>query len=131
VTLPECVERHIVAHAIEAAPAECCGLLLGRHEEIVDAVRTRNVAGEPTRRYQIDPADYFRQIRESRARGLEVIGAYHSHPRSDPHPSDTDRAHGFGDFVFLIVGLGRGTPELAGWTWRDGNFASIPLVRSG
>ena len=48
----------IVAHAREAAPAECCGLLLGRLEQIVEAARTRNIAVRPTR-FEIDPQDHI------------------------------------------------------------------------
>jgi desampylase len=130
VTLPQSVERAIISHAIETSPAECCGLLLGHDAAIVEAARARNVADEPSRRYLIDPSEHLRQIRRGRQRGLEVIGAYHSHPRSGPEPSETDRAAGFSDFVFVIIGLGSATPELAAWRWAGGNFAPIPLVRS-
>jgi proteasome lid subunit RPN8/RPN11 len=93
-------------------------------------VPTRNVADDPERRYRVDPADHLRCIREGRRRGLEVIGVYHSHPRSGAQPSATDRDEGFGGFVFLIVGLGAEVPEVAGWVWAEGNFAPFPLVRS-
>ncbi len=49
----------VVAHAREAAPDECCGLLLGRDGEIVDAIRARNIAADPATRFLIDPADHF------------------------------------------------------------------------
>jgi proteasome lid subunit RPN8/RPN11 len=58
-----------------------------------------------------------------------VIGAYHSHPRSAAAPSATDAAQGFGDFVFVIVGLAAEPPELTAWVWAGGNFAAVPLVR--
>ena len=35
-----------------------------------------------------------------------MVGAYHSHPRGGPEPSETDTVQAFRDFVFLIVGLG-------------------------
>src|SRR5580765_8772564 len=81
-----------VAHAREAAPDECCGLLLGRGDQIVEAARARNVADDPTTRFLIDPADHFAAIRGGRERGLEVIGFYHSHPASAPDPSPRDLA---------------------------------------
>ena len=128
-TLPAGVETAILAHARRDAPNECCGLLLGRGETIVDAVAVRNAADQPSRRYLIDPTDHFTVIREARAKSLDVIGAYHSHPRSRALPSETDRRDGFAGFLFLIAGLAVDPPELTGWIWTDGNFAAVPLVR--
>src|SRR4051812_32287507 len=82
----------IVAHAREAAPAECCGLLLGSPASIVEAARTRNIATDSTSRFLIDPKDHIDGRREARRRSLEVVGFYHSHPRSPAVPSARDRA---------------------------------------
>ena len=123
------VEAAILAHARAEAPRECCGLLIGAAGEIVDAVAAANLASNPATRYLIDPRDHLRAIRDARARGLEVIGAYHSHPRSDASPSATDAAEGFTNFLFIIVGLTADPPQVTGWSWADGNFAPVPLVR--
>lgn len=128
-TLPREVEAAILAHARREAPGECCGLLLGDSTSIVDAAPARNVSDDPTRRYLIDPADHFHALRDARQRSLELVGAYHSHPRSRAVPSETDRAAGFSHFVFLIVGLAADPPELTAWHWVDGNFIPWPLVR--
>jgi len=113
------------AHAREADPQECCGLLLGTAGQITEAVRATNRAADPGRRYEIDPQDHFAAIREARRRRLEVVGAYHSHPRSEPIPSSTDRAQAFEQFAFLIVG-----PEgaIRAWRFTEGNFVELPLV---
>jgi desampylase len=101
----------IVAHATRDAPNECCGLLVGRAGEILEAIPTSNGASEPAKRYEISPIDYFAQIRrcrrvnEAQSERFAVIGAYHSHPRGGHEPSQTDTAQAFRDFVFLIVGL--------------------------
>ena len=128
-TLPAPVEAAIVAHARRASPQECCGLLLGRDQDVAGAVATRNAAADAARRYLVDPVEYFQVIRAARRDRLEVIGAYHSHPRSSAAPSPTDAAEGFSHFVFLIVGLGVEPPEVAAWTWSAGNFAPLPIVR--
>jgi desampylase len=129
VILPVHVEASIVAHARHASPEECCGLLLGNGDRIVDATPVPNTALDPVRHYLIDPRSHFEVIRDARRRALNVIGAYHSHPRSSSMPSPTDRAEGFGQFVFLIVGLGPEPAEVSAWTWTDGNFTALPLVR--
>jgi desampylase len=94
----------IDAHARAEAPRECCGLLLGSLTEIRRAEPTRNLAVTTTR-YDIDPADHFRVLREARAAGLTVIGAYHSHPASAPVPSPTDLAEGWPNFLYVIATL--------------------------
>ena len=123
------VETAIVSHARATAPAECCGLLLGTGDTITDARPARNVADDTFRQYLIDPADHLAAIRDARSRSVEVVGAYHSHPRSAPVPSPTDAAAAFGEFVFVIVGLDTDPPEIRAWIWAEGNFVPVPLVR--
>lgn len=96
----------MLAHAQEEAPRECCGLLVGKGDSVVRSVRARNLDAK-TMRYLIDPEDHFAAIRSARADGLEVIGAYHSHPSSAPVPSATDiaEAESGSDFLYVIVSL--------------------------
>jgi proteasome lid subunit RPN8/RPN11 len=129
VTLPDGVASAIIEHARETAPHECCGLLIGDDARIAAAVRARNLADEPGRRYLIDPQDHLAAIHLARARKQQVIGAYHSHAHSRAVPSATDTAEAFPNFLFVIVGLGPDPPELLAWTLVDGNFIAVPLVR--
>lgn len=124
-TITAAVIAEIEAHARETAPEECCGLLLGAPDRITASVRAGNTADDRRRRYNIDPRDHFSAIRHGRALGLEVIGAYHSHPGSAPIPSETDRAEAFESFVFLIVS----GYDLRAWRLSSGNFTEVPLVR--
>jgi desampylase len=121
-----------VAHAREAAPKECCGFLLGRGDDIVEAVRARNVAGEPASGFLIDPADHFAAIREGRDRGLEVIGFYHSHPASAPDPSPRDIAEfSYPGHLYAIVSLQTGPAEIRLFRFEDGNFRRVTFVTRG
>ncbi len=118
----------VVLHARDAAPAECCGVLVGRGGEVVDALRTRNTADRPTR-FVIDPADHFAAIRAAREKSLEVVGYYHSHPHSAAIPSETDIAEAtYPDHLSLIVSLASEPPEVRLY-WFDGrNFREEPFV---
>lgn len=106
----------LLDEAARAAPAECCGLLLGRGERI-EAVRpAANVAADPRRHFEIDPAALFAAHREARAGGPAIVGYYHSHPNDHPLPSATDCEHASGD--------GRAWAIVAGGEvrfWRDGD----------
>jgi proteasome lid subunit RPN8/RPN11 len=122
----------LIAHAREAAPAECCGLLLGGPAGVVEAVRTANIAAEPMSRFVIDPQDHIDGRRNARRRGLDVVGFYHSHPGSPAIPSETDRAEAsYPDHLYLIVSLAGDLPDVALFRLDDGdrrNFLRLPFV---
>jgi desampylase len=120
----------IAAHARMERPRECCGLLLGSDDLIVEAVPLENVAADGMRRYQIAPADYLAQIKSCRQRGdIAVVGAYHSHPRSEPVPSPTDLAEAFEHFWFVIAGpVSDETPvAIRAFQLAGTSFAEAPL----
>ena len=95
----------IFAHAREAAPNECCGVLIGGAEAILAAVRARNLERSPTR-YLLDPEDHFAARRIARAGNLQVVGFYHSHPQSAPFPSESDIAESaYAETIHVIVGI--------------------------
>ena len=96
----------IRAHARESLPNECCGLLIGDPAVIDRAVPARNLRPAPDR-YLVDPADHCAALRAARASGLEVVGAYHSHPNGTLLPSDVDcREASYPEFIYLIVAAG-------------------------
>jgi proteasome lid subunit RPN8/RPN11 len=78
--------------AIAAAdPArEVCGLLLGQSAEVTDIVEAPNVAPDPSRHFEIDPAVQIAAMKSARAGGRRVLGCYHSHPTGRAKPSLTD-----------------------------------------
>jgi proteasome lid subunit RPN8/RPN11 len=118
----------VLAHALVARPSECCGVLLGKDDEIVEAVRTGNLAESPNR-FLIDPRDHINARRAARHRGLEVVGFYHSHPGSSPEPSATDLAEAsYPDHLYLIVGLASSPPEARLYRLAGGGFLQLSLV---
>ena len=118
----------IVAHAVADLPNECCGLLLGTAEIIEDSARARNTKRSRTR-FQVEPADHFAAIRRARAAGLQIVGAYHSHPNGPSGPSELDRARLTDPSMFhLIVSLAHGTRTVRAFRLTEGNFSPLELV---
>jgi len=115
----------MTAHARSAAPHECCGLLIGTPVALVEAVRSANLADDPTRRFLIDPRTHIAALRRARTQGLAVVGFYHSHPRSTVFPSAADvEGASYPDHVYVIVAPGR-----SGWdvgVFRLARGALIP-----
>jgi proteasome lid subunit RPN8/RPN11 len=120
----------VVEHAREAFPRECCGLLLGRRGDIADVFPARNIADEPERRFLINPEDHFAGRRAARTRGLDVVGFYHSHPRSPAEPSERDRAEfTYAGHLYLIVSVRAEPAEVGLFQYDAGNFQRLSFVR--
>lgn len=121
----------MVAHAREAAPEECCGLLVGAGREIVECVRVRNVDPSPATRYRVDPAAHIALNRRLRGTGRQVVGCYHSHPHSAPVPSEADHAEAYyQDFIWLIVSLRDGGDEVAAYELVGGRLTAVAISPS-
>jgi proteasome lid subunit RPN8/RPN11 len=97
---------------------------------IEDAVPTRNASSEPTR-YLVEPEDHFRVLRDARRRGIDIVGAYHSHAITPPVPSETDRAEAHPDFLYVIASPDWDTGarcDIRAWWLVDGNFQEVTIV---
>lgn len=94
----------IVAHAREDAPNECCGLVGGRDGVATSVRRAENLFASPMR---FEVGDLPRLLREVEESGEELLGMYHSHPRSEAYPSQTDinLAGGWPGTAWLICSL--------------------------
>lgn len=100
-------------HAVEAWPHECCGVLIGCHEDrgayVRRAVAAANIAeGDRTRNYQIDWKTLFNTIRTARDTPDEVIGFYHSHPDGSNSPSKRDAESAWLGYVYVILPMAEG-----------------------
>jgi len=86
---------------------EVCGLLLGRPGRIEEIRPAANVAPNPERHFELDPATLLMSHKAARSGGPAILGHYHSHPSGLPEPSATDAANAAPDgSLWLIVGGG-------------------------
>jgi proteasome lid subunit RPN8/RPN11 len=120
----------IVGHSFDGLPDEACGLLAGPFGtgKVVAAYRCRNDAAS-ARVYTLNGQDQLRADREAQARGLEIIGVYHSHTHTDPYPSPTDIAQAPDpDWHYVIVSLRDGDPMLRSYRIVDREVTEEPVV---
>jgi proteasome lid subunit RPN8/RPN11 len=117
--IPADLREQIVAHAREEAPNECCGMIASVDGVAVKVYPATNSAASPLR-YEIDPQEQLRIELEIDDNGWDLGAIYHSHTRSDPVPSETDRNLAFHpDSVYLIVGIAGESDDLRGWWIRQ------------
>ncbi len=107
-------------------PDEVCGLLIGviqGGEKVVrETVPVENAweqVDERRQRFQIGPEVIAREERRAREAGMELLGFYHSHPDSEPRPSETDRDFAWPTYSYIIQGVYKGIAlDLKSWVLK-------------
>jgi [CysO sulfur-carrier protein]-S-L-cysteine hydrolase len=119
----------ILEQARAEAPGECCGMIASRDGEAIKVYPAVNAAASPPYAYEIDSADLFRIQMAIDDADLDLGAIYHSHPRSEPYPSQTDINLAFyPDAEYIIVGLKGAEPDVRSFMIRDGKVAEAELV---
>jgi proteasome lid subunit RPN8/RPN11 len=104
--------------AARAYPHEGCGALLGPSAAAVsETLPLPNAeADSPRTRFTVSPLDYLAAEDGADARGLLLLGFWHSHPDHPARPSPTDRAYAWPGLLTLVVAVERGAPgEMTAW----------------
>ena len=109
----------MVKHAEQAYPNECCGAMLGRNRGdnklVTEALPLENAwDGTQGERYLVRPEDLLTADKQARARGLDLIGIFHSHPDCDAYFSETDLKNSCPWYSFVVLSVQKGQFHHAG-----------------
>jgi proteasome lid subunit RPN8/RPN11 len=112
------------------------GTLKGSEVLISDVHPVENVfeSEEQYHRYAMTPADWIRLEDEADAKGLTLVGYYHSHPDHPAIPSEFDRVHALPNFRYLITSVQHGkAADCRAWQLSDdrSQFHQLTLHVSG
>ncbi len=122
ITIARQAHALMLSAASAAHPLEACGLLLGTGDRVMEARHATNLAPDPERHFEIDPAALIAAHRAARDGGPTVVGYFHSHPNGLARPSATDRQSAARDGrVWIIVA------DDAITCWCDGPDGFEPL----
>jgi proteasome lid subunit RPN8/RPN11 len=125
ILIPSDICTAMVAHCVRESPLECCGVLGGRGMVARSFHPFRNSMRSETR-YEADPTDVIRAVQELRSRGEEFVAIYHSHPRWQAVPSQTDlETNYYGDLPRIIVSLLGDTPEVRAWRLTAHSYEEV------
>jgi proteasome lid subunit RPN8/RPN11 len=128
--------QHLKKVEIDArarATVEACGILIGKREggdfEVVDVIKASNIANSSTR-FEINPEELYGAIKGAEARGLNVIGFYHSHLGYGAGLStvDLDRMKLFPDFVWLICDISDEGAEFKAFMMRGEKLVELDII---
>lgn len=91
-----------------------------------EAVSLPNVeADQPRVRFTVSPQDYLAMEDEADARGLRLLGFWHSHPDHPARPSETDRRFAWEGLLTLVIAVESGVP--GSFTAWDVPGAELPF----
>jgi proteasome lid subunit RPN8/RPN11 len=124
------VYLRIVGHCYDGLPDEACGLLGGDPGTgLSTLVYPADNLARSTKLYTVDPKQHLRADRDAEQRGLEIIGVFHSHTRTEAYPSPTDVAQAPDpSWHYVIVSLSDAAPTLRSYRIVDGNICEEPVV---
>lgn len=119
----------MVLHAQRTYPNECCGAMLGHmldgRKVVREAVPLENAyAGGQRERYALRPEDLLAADRAARAKGLDLIGIFHSHPDCDAYFSETDLKNSCPWYSFVVLSIQNGKFDHAKSFLPDADGAS-------
>jgi proteasome lid subunit RPN8/RPN11 len=102
--------KTMVDHAQSTFPDECCGVMVGRIEGegklVTAAFAVENAyKGKQEDRYEIRPEDLLAADKKARAKGLDLIGIFHSHPDCDAYFSKTDLGNSCPWYSFVVLSV--------------------------
>jgi len=120
----------MIGHCYDGLPLEACGLLAGPKgsSDATVCYPTRNAA-KSSRVYEVHGIDYRDADDDAEARGLEILGVFHSHTHTDPYPSPTDVASAlFPQWHYVLVSLRDEAPMTRSFRIVDGKISEEPVV---
>jgi [CysO sulfur-carrier protein]-S-L-cysteine hydrolase len=110
--------RLMIDYAQAELPNEACGLLAGLDAGVMQVLPIANIAAKPQQMFEMDASALLPALKQIDAAGWTLLGIYHSHPRSDPIPSQKDIASvklNYPHIAHVIISFKHAKPRLQAW----------------
>jgi len=126
ILLTQQIVSDIAEHAERDYPYECGGMLIGRFEgdrkTVTETFPLENAREEQERhnRVLILPKDVLRVEKYARAKKLDMVGYYHSHPDEGAVPSQYDLDHALPVWSYVIASVIEGkVADVRSWEMEN------------
>tara|TARA_B110001454_G_scaffold45152_1_gene44240 strand:+ start:1165 stop:1614 length:450 start_codon:yes stop_codon:yes gene_type:complete len=90
IIIPRTIISKLIEHALLQDPNECCGLLIGKENIVLNIQSCDNIHSNPKTRYTIEPKDLLLAEKFADDHNMNILAIYHSHTYSQAYPSKTD-----------------------------------------
>lgn len=127
-TVPKHFIDDMISHAKAEAPLECCGILAGKDETVTHIYKMKNTEDDPDK-YFMEPKEQFAVIKDMRAKEMDMLAIYHSHPHSPARPSGVDiNLAYYPEAVYIIISLmDAAKPVIKGFLIKEGEVEETAL----
>ena len=120
--------QSLVSHLERCLPEEGCGLLAGAGEQIERVLPVENELHSRVR-YRMEPRGLVAALNQIDAAGMEMLGAFHSHPAGPDGVSPSDVAEwGYPEAALVVCALDGDRWHLRAYRVEDDRAREIPLV---
>ena len=128
IKLSESLRKNLELHANEQNPYEACAILLGNKNEKIwettEIFLTENIEKSEIN-FKVSNEQLLEGYKMAEEKGLDVVGIFHSHPKSLPSPSNTDMKFMKGNPIPWIIYSGL-TKEMKAYL-LDSEIIQIPI----
>ena len=94
IILSKLQKKILLDHTNKEEPNESCAILYGNKNEEENTVKeiwlTENIDSSPTE-FTLSPEQTWEMDQKRKELNLEIIGIFHSHPKGEAYPSNTDK----------------------------------------
>lgn len=120
--LPATIYEELANHAKRELPLESVGMLIGKDGLVFEYLPLINELQSPTR-FLTEARSMLQAEKHRRQLGCDVLAIVHSHPTSEPIPSQYDVAdHYSNDVMCVILSLQDAEPHMRAW-WINSNVS--------
>ena len=128
IKISELLRKNLELHADEQKPYEACAILLGSKDEKIwnttEIFLTENIEKSEIN-FTVSNEQLLEGYKMAEEKGLDVVGIFHSHPKSLPSPSNTDIKFMKGNPIPWIIYSGL-TKEMKAYL-LDSEIIQIPI----
>ena len=130
-TVSESVYQEVLAQALNEAPVESCGYLLGPDRQTVTVNYPMTNIDHSEEHFSFDPREQFAAVKYARQNGLVIVGNWHSHPASPSRPSAEDIRLAYDpNILYFILSLAGEKPVFNAFAIADGEVREKIEVRN-
>ncbi len=124
--IPADLHRAMINHLRSSLPLEGCGIIACKSGVAVKIFPGTNTESSETR-YNMDLAEIVDAFDEIDRHEWQLGALFHSHPRSNPFPSETDLTHAYyPDALMVIVSFASEPPDVRAFR-VDGTVREVPV----
>ena len=126
--IPTVIFQQMVDQAKAQIPIEACGILAGIEGRVEKFYQMTNADNSGTH-FTLDPPEQFSVVKDIRAKELEMLAVYHSHPTTPARPSQEDIRFALTpDVVYVILSLAQADePIVKGFNIKDSGVSEVPV----